>query len=81
MSASYLDAVRKFLLDNNVGVEDPDEYLEQLHGMMSGGSESSRGNVYDPNEPIPDPMTAYDKPIRSGTEETHDGYGFQKQQM
>lgn len=44
VKASYLDTVRKFLLDNDVRVENPDEYMEQLQAMMGDGDGGEDGD-------------------------------------
>lgn len=80
VKASYLDTVRKFLLDNDVRVENPQEYLGYLQGMMSAGGDHSNANDDDDDDPIYDPLGDIMKnaPRTTGAEETYDGYGFQR---
>lgn len=88
LKASTLDVIRKFLLDNDVRVEDPNEYLEELHGMMGDGNDGNNGcrenhsglnGASDPANYMQDYFDSLDNRYpssRTGTEETN-GYGFQ----
>jgi len=64
IKASGWDVMRKFLLDNDIRVEAPNDYEAYLQGI-AGGNDSEDSPIHDPlaayqDAPIPDPMTAYD---------------------